>query len=393
MTVAKMKFPNKRMASVQMGGGIREILNVAEALEKQGKNIIHMEIGRPDFDSPECAKNAAIEALKMGDVHYTDMAGKYELRAALAEKYRRENAMDVDPERNIVITAGAIEALAASFLTMLEPGDEVIIPAPYFPAYADQISIAGGTIKPVPTRMENDFRLKVGDMRSAITQKSKVILLNTPNNPSGAVLMQEDLEQIAQLAIENDLWVISDECYEKFLYEGRHISLASLPGMGERTVTISASSKTWSMTGWRVGWIICCDKMKPFVNKCHQNLTTCATAFAQAGVAEAIKHADEDVKKMILEYKRRRDMVMEWLRKIDAFEYTVPAGAFYVFPKISSLGMDGFTFCSWLLEEAGVSTVPGEVFGCPGHIRIAYCNSYDRIEEGMRRIKDAVDKL
>ena len=147
------------------------------------------------------------------------------------------------------------------------------------------------------------------------------------------------------------------------------------------------------MTGWRVGWIICCDKMKPFVNKCHQNLTTCATAFAQAGVAEAIKHADEDVKKMILEYKRRRDMVMEWLRKIDAFEYTVPAGAFYVFPKISSLGMDGFTFCSWLLEEAGVSTVPGEVFGCPGHIRIAYCNSYDRIEEGMRRIKDAVDKL
>lgn len=391
--MADMRFPNSRMASIQMTGGIREILGKADALEKQGKSIIHMEIGRPDFDSPECAKKAAIEALNRGDVHYTDMAGKYELREALAEKYKRENFMDVDPDLNFVITAGAIEALTASFLTMLEPGDEIIVPTPYFSAYADQIAIANGILKEVPTAMENGFRLRVEDLKAAITPRSRALLINTPNNPSGAVLTRQDLEKIAQLAIENDIWVISDECYEKFLYEGEHISIASLPGMAERTVTISAASKTWSMTGWRVGWIICPPKMKPYVNKCHQNLTTCATAFAQAGVIEALKHADNDVIKMIAEYKRRRDMVMKWLDRIDLFEHAVPAGAFYAFPKISSLGMDGFKFCSWLLEEAGVSTVPGEVFGCPGHIRIAYCRSYDYIEEGMKRIKEAVEKL
>jgi len=391
--MAGITFPNSRMASIQMSGGIREILSKADMMEKQGRSIIHMEIGRPDFDSPECAKKAAAEALNNGDVHYTDMAGKYELREALAEKYKRVNSIDADPDLNFVITAGAIEALTASFLTMLEPGDEVIVPTPYFSAYADQIAIANGLLKEVHTTMENGFRLKVADLKNAITPRSKVLLINTPNNPSGAVLTRDDLEKIAQLAIENDLWVISDECYEKFLYEGEHVSIASLPGMADRTITISAASKTWSMTGWRVGWIICPQKMRPYVNKCHQNLTTCATAFAQAGVIEAIKHADNDVDKMIAEYKRRRDMVMRWLGSIDAFEHAVPSGAFYAFPKITSLGMDGFKFCSWLLEEAGVSTVPGEVFGSPGHIRLAYCRSYDYIEEGMKRIKEAVEKL
>lgn len=388
-----MKFPNSRMSSIQMSGGIREILGRAEELEKQGRSIIHMEIGRPDFDSPKCAKDAAITALNNGDVHYTDMAGTYDLRKAVADKYNRENGMDIDPNRNIVITAGAIEALTAAFLTMLEPGDEVIVPAPYFSAYADQISIANGVLKKAATTMKSGFRLQIDDLKAIITPKSKVLLLNTPNNPSGAVLTRQDLEEISRFAIENDLWVISDECYEKFLYDGEHVSIAGLPGMAERTVTISASSKTWSMTGWRIGWIVCPQNMRPYVNKCHQNLTTCATSFAQAGVVEAFRHADQDVVKMVSEYRRRRDMVMEWLNKIDRFEYIVPAGAFYAFPKISSLGMDGFKFCSWLLEETGVSTVPGEVFGCPGHIRIAYCRSYEYIEEGMKRIKEAVAKL
>ena len=391
--MTEIAFPNSRMSSIQMSGGIREILGLADELEKQGKSIIHMEIGRPDFDSPQCAKNAAITALNNGDVHYTDMAGTHKLREAVAEKYLKDNSIQVDPDKSIVITSGAIEALTATFLTMLEPGDEVIVPAPYFPAYADQIALANGVLVKAQTTIENEFRLKVFDLKNSISNKSKVLLLNTPNNPSGAVLTKQDLEEISSLAIEHNLWVISDECYEKFLYEGDHISIASLPGMAERTVTISAASKTWSMTGWRVGWIVCPEQMRPFVNKCHQNLTTCATSFAQAGVTEAFKHADEDVKKMVLEYKRRRDMVMKWLSRIKGFEHVIPSGAFYAFPKISSLGMDGFKFCSWLLEEAGVSTVPGEVFGSPGHIRIAYCRSYEYIEEGMKRIKEAVAKL
>jgi len=391
--MTQIAFPNSRMSSIQMSGGIREILGRADELEKQGKSIIHMEIGRPDFDSPQCAKNAAITALNNGDVHYTDMAGTHKLREAVAEKYLKDNSMQLDPDKNIVITSGAIEALTATFLTVLEPGDEVIVPAPYFPAYADQIALANGVLVKADTTIENEFRLKVADLENSISNKSKVLLLNTPNNPSGAVLTRQDLEEIASLAIKHNLWVISDECYEKFLYEGDHISIASLPGMAERTVTISAASKTWSMTGWRVGWIVCPEQMRPFANKCHQNLTTCATSFAQAGVTEAFKHADKDVKTMVLEYKRRRDMVMKWLSRTKGFEHVIPSGAFYAFPKISSLGMDGFKFCSWLLEEAGVSTVPGEVFGSPGHIRIAYCRSYEYIEEGMKRIKEAVEKI
>ncbi|WP_281678778.1 pyridoxal phosphate-dependent aminotransferase [Synergistes jonesii] len=389
----KKKFPNGRMASIKMSGGIREILTRAGEMEEEGRSIIHMEIGRPDFDSPKCAKDAAIKAIEEGNVHYTDMAGAYDLRCAVAEKYRRENSMDVDADKNVVITNGAMEALAASFLTLFEPGDEVIVPAPYFSAYADEIAISNAKLVAVPTKMDNSFRVHVDDIAAAITPKTSAVLLNSPNNPSGAVLTKEDLEEIAAVAVERDIWVISDECYEKFVYDGGHVSIASLPGMAERTVTISAASKTWSMTGWRIGWVVAPEEMRPYVNKCHQNLTTCANSFAQAGVVEAFAGADADVEAMIAEYRRRRDMVVRWLNDIKGFEAATPAGAFYAFPKIAALGMDGFKFCSWLLEEAGVSTVPGEVFGMPGHIRIAYCRAYDYVEEGLARIKKAVESL
>lgn len=390
--MARVLFPNTRMSSINMRGGIREILSRAYELEAVGRKIIHMEIGRPDFDSPLCAKNAAISALNKGDVHYTDMSGKIELRQAIADRYKKQNAIDVDPEHNVIITVGAIEALVATFFTLLEPGDEVIVPIPYFAAYADGVALANGVLVEVPTKMENGFRLQADDLERVITPKTKVLLINSPNNPSGAVLKREDLQEIANIVKKHDIWVISDECYEKFIFEGEHTSIASLPGMADRTVTISAASKTWSMTGWRVGWIVCPSIMRPYLNKCHQNLTTCATSFAQAGVLEAIKHGDNEVNIMVTEYKHRRDLIMKWLSMIDSFEYVVPTGAFYAFPKITSLGMSGFEFCSWLLEDAGVSTVPGEVFGCPGHVRIAFCQSYGYLEEGMRKIKNAIDK-
>lgn len=389
----KRKFPNSRMSSIAMSGGIREILTLAGRMEQEGRSIIHMEIGRPDFDSPECAKKVAVHAIESGNVHYTDMAGAYDLRCAVADKYRRENGMDVDADKNVVITNGAMEALTASMLTLLEPGEEIIVPAPYFSAYADEIAISDAKLVAVPTKMENDFRVRAEDIAAAVTPKTAAILINSPNNPSGTVLTRKDLEDIAALAIEKDLWVISDECYEKFVYDGEHISIASLPGMAERTVTCSAASKTWSMTGWRIGWIVAPESMRQYANKCHQNLTTCANSFAQAGVVEAFAHADGDVKAMIDEYRRRRDMVVRWLSDIKGFEAYTPSGAFYAFPRIAKLGMDGFKFCSWLLERSGVSTVPGEVFGMPGHICIAYCREYDYIEEGLSRIKKAVESL
>lgn len=389
----RVTFPNSRMASIKMSGGIREILTRAEKMEREGRSIIHMEIGRPDFDSPVCAKEAAIAALNAGKVHYTDMGGAYDLRCAVAEKYRRENNMDVDGDKNVVITCGAMAALTSTFLTLLEPGDEVLIPAPFFSAYVDELAISSAVAVPVATKMEDGFKPHVEDLKAACTERTKALLLNSPNNPSGAVLSRKDLEEIAAFAIENDVWVISDECYEKFLYEGEHISIASLPGMAERTVTVSAASKTWSMTGWRIGWVVAPDAMRPYVNKCHQNMNTCANSFAQAGVVEALAHADGDVAAMVKEYRRRRDMVVSWLNQIDGIDTITPSGAFYLFPRISSLGMDDFKFCSWLLEEAGVSTVPGVVFGMPGYMRLAYCREYEYIEEGMRRIKEAVEKL
>lgn len=322
----KVKFPNSRMASISMSGGIREILTRAEEMEREGRSIIHMEIGRPDFDSPKCAKERVVAALNEGNVHYTDMAGAYDLRCAVADKYHRENGMAyVDADKNVLITNGAMEALTSTFLTLFEPGDEVIVPAPYFSAYADELAIASAVLVPVPTKMENGFRLQVEELKKALSPKTKAILINSPNNPSGAVLTRKDLEAIAAFAIENDLWVISDECYEKFLYDGEHVSIASLPGMEERTVTVAAASKTWSMTGWRIGWVVAPAAMRPYVNKCHQNLTTCANSFAQAGVVEAFANADNDVRAMVAEYKRRRDMVVKWLNDIKGFEAITPA--------------------------------------------------------------------
>ncbi len=388
-----MHFPNTRMESIPLSGGIREILSRASELERQGRSIIHMEIGRPDFDSPDCAKRGAIEALEKGDVHYTDMNGTIELREVIAEKYRSENHLDVNPETQVIVTAGAIEALMITFMSVLEPEDEVIIPAPFFPAYADQVGLSNGRVKPVQCRMENEFRLQVRDIETAISEKSRILLINSPNNPSGAVLTRKDLEEISRLAVEEDLLVISDECYEKYLYEGEHVSIASLPGMAERTVTIGAASKTWSMTGWRIGWAIVPPEMKKYAAKCHQNLSTCGNSFAQAGVARAFREADADVKKMIGEYRRRRDLVMTYLSRMEGIEAVTPHGAFYAFPSIRKLGMTPLEFSSYLLEEAGVSTVPSDTFRSTGFIRIAYCRSYPEIEEGMRRIEAAIRRV
>lgn len=390
--MSRICFPNSRMSSIPLRGGIREILSRSNELEREGRSVIHMEIGRPDFDSPECAKTGVMEALRSGNVHYTDIAGSISLREAIAEKYRKSNRMQVDPHGQVIVTAGAVEALLMTFLTILEPGDEVLIPSPFFPAYADQLALANARVIHVPCRMEHDFRLQVEDLEKALTPKSRMILLNTPNNPSGAVLTGKDLEAIAELAQKRDLWVVSDECYEKFLYEGEHLSIASLPGMAERTVTIGAASKTWSMTGWRVGWAILPEKMMPYAAKCHQNCTTCCNSFAQAGVVRAFQEADEDVAIMIEEYKKRRDMVFEYLRQMEILEVVKPQGAFFVFPSIRKLQISSLEFCTSLLEEEGVSCVPGDAFGAAGFIRLAYCRSYEYVEEGMRRMQRFLQK-
>jgi aspartate aminotransferase/aminotransferase len=390
------KLPVEKMQRTNFGGGIREILALADEMQRQGRDVIHMEIGRPDFDSPECAKRAAIRALEAGDVHYTDMAGTTELRKELAAKFKRDAGMDIDPDKEIVVTAGAVEALSTVFMTILNPGDEVIVPSPYFPVYDDQIKMSGGVLRPVDCKIENGFRPRPEDIEGAINSRTRVIMINSPNNPTGATSTRSELEAVAGLAKSHDLLGLSDECYEKFAYDEStpHISIASLPGMKERTFTISAASKTFSMTGWRVGWIVMPAETKPFIMKCHQGLATCSNSFAQAGVAEALRSAWPDVEKMIAEYKKRRDLMVDMLSEIDGINVPTPRGAFYAFPSIKELGVPSFEFCGRLLAETGVSAVPGQPFGSEdGYFRMTYCRPRGEIKEALTRIGDFVAKL
>jgi aspartate aminotransferase/aminotransferase len=384
------------MKDMSYEGGIREILARADELERAGRSVIHMEIGRPDFDSPERAKRAAIKALESGDVHYTDMSGTLELRKEIALKFERDAKMKVDPNKEIVVTAGAVEGLMTTFVTLLDPGDEVIIQSPCFPVYYDQVKMTGGTVRKVQSRIEKGFRPQPEDIERAVSPKTKIIVINSPNNPTGATSTRDELTGIAEIAKKHDLYVLSDECYEKFAYDADtpHISIASLPGMRERTFTLSAASKTFSMTGWRIGWLVIPPETKRYVMKSHQGLATCANAFAQAGVAEALRSCQQDVDRMIEEYKKRRDLMVGALSKIKGIDAPRPSGAFYLFASIKELGIPSFDFCSRLLEEQGVSSVPGQSFGVDdGYIRLTYCRPESEIQEAMSRIADFAASL
>ena len=389
------RLPCKNMQDAVYGGGIREMLSRADELQRSGRDILHLEIGRPDFDSPAPAKLAAAKALERGDVHYTDMSGTPELRGELAAKFRREG-VDVDPDSDLLVTGGAIEALASVFLTLLSPGDEVIIPSPYFPPYEDIVRMAGGVPRRVQCGIENGFRPQPEDIGKAVTPGTRAILINSPNNPTGAVSTRDELSGIAEIAIKRGLFVISDECYEKFTYDDAspHIPIASLPGMKERTFTVSAASKTFSMTGWRIGWLVFPAQARKYIMKTHQSIATCANSFAQAGTAEALRSCWPDVGRMIGEYRERRDLMVGMLSRIEGMTIPVPSGAFYVFPSIKGLGVPSLEFCARLLEEEGVATVPGQSFGVPdGYFRAAYCRPKDEIKEAIERVSAFVARI
>jgi len=385
---------NERLKALKFGG-LYEIYSLALKLESEGRRIIHMEIGRPDFDSPVFAKEAAKKALDRGEVHYTEIAGIEPLRHAIWEKEKKYFNLDFNYETEISVTAGAAEAIAVIMLTLLDPGDEIIATSPFFSAYAEQALIADVNLVEVPVRMSNGWNLRIEDLEAKITPKTKMLLINSPNNPTGYILNKENLEKIAEIAKAKNLIVISDECYDEFVYEGSHISISSLPGMRERTLIVKSTSKSFSMTGWRIGYVIGPDHMIKYINKVHQNFSTCATAFAQWGAVEAFKHGRDYIDTMVKEFKRRGDYLFEAMNKIERVKMLKPAGAFYAFPDISELGMSEKDFCNYLLNEAGVVAVPGPAFGLygKGHIRMAYCRHYDDIVEAMEKMKTAIDKL
>lgn len=384
-----------RMESIPFSG-IRKIFEEVTRREKAGEKIIHLNIGRPDFDTPQHIKDAAKRALDEKKVHYSSNYGIPQLRDALANKLQQENKMSYDPSTEIIVTVGGNEAVFMAMMGLLDSGDEVLIPDPCWLNYFYCVQMAGGVPISVPAKEAYQFIPQIEDFRSRITDKTKMIVINTPNNPTGAVYGAESLEELARLAEEKDLYVLSDEIYEKMVYDGnRHVSFGSLPGMKERTITVNGFSKNYSMTGWRLGFVAANSDAVSAMVRIHQYVTICATSFAQWGAVAALTGPQDDVRHMIAEFDRRGALVSSALQEMPGIQVSKPAGAFYIFPSIKETGMSSQEMAEYLLDEAKIAVVPGHVFGDfgEGYIRLSYANSFENLEMAMSRMNAALKKL
>jgi aminotransferase len=391
-----MDWQAERMKTIPFSG-IRRVFEAAGRLEAQGKRVIHLEIGRPDFDTPVHIKEAAKKALDDGKVAYTSNWGILELREAIAAKMAMDNNMHADPKTEVVVTLGANEAVFIAMMSTLNPGDEVLVPDPTWPHYPYCAQMAGAQPASVPLREEQGFLLDPEDVRARITPRTRMLVVNTPHNPTGATLDLKTLEELAEIAIEHNLLVLSDEIYEKLIYDGaKHYSIASLPGMWGRTLTVNGFSKVFAMTGWRLGYLVGPRNLIGAAVRVHQYTTTCANSFAQYGALAALEGPQECVQEMVSEFDRRRCLVISALESIEGLSCThPPRGAFYIFPSLKALGLSSEAFVEFLLSRAQVATVPGPAFGMygEGYIRLAYSTSYDDIAEGLERIGEALKQL
>ncbi|MEM0058375.1 MAG: pyridoxal phosphate-dependent aminotransferase [Candidatus Bathyarchaeia archaeon] len=372
-----------------------EVLAKAKALERQGKSIIHLEIGEPDFDTPQNIKEAAVKALYAGYTHYVPAAGIPELREAIAEYISKTRRIPVDPEE-VVVTPGAKPIMFFAILACVNPGEEVLYPNPGFPIYESMINFVGAKPVPIPLKEENDFRLDHEYVKGKITKKTKMIILNSPENPTGGVLTREDLKLIADcMSNRDDVIVLSDEIYSRIIYEGTHESIASLPGMKEKTIILDGFSKTYAMTGWRLGYGVMRRDLAEKITQLMVNSNSCTCAFVQMAGIEALRGPQDSVDRMVAEFRRRREIIVEGLNRIKGITCKKPKGAFYVFPNITGIGMRSKELSDYLLNEAGVAVLPGTSFGKygEGYLRISFANSIENIREALRRIDEALKKL
>jgi len=365
--------------------GIRRLFDLAGKY----KDVVSLGIGEPDFDTPPHIKEYAKEGLDKGFNHYTPNIGLKMLREAVAEKLKRENRIEANPERNIMITIGGNQAFLLSLSTFLKNGDEVLIPSPYFVTYRAVVLMLGGIPVEVPTTIEDGFKLSIDRLSKAVTSKTKCIMINSPNNPTGSVMSKKDLEGVSRLALENDLRVVSDEVYEKLIYSGeKHVSIASLDGMSERTITVNSFSKTYAMTGWRVGYCVADEATVSKMVKFQMFLAACPVSFEQYAIARALDdpRSEAAVERMRREYQDRRDYIFGRLMVMPGIEVAKPQGAFYIFPRI---GGNDIAFSERLLSKAKVVVVPGSSFGThgEGHIRLCYATSMGSIEKAMDRLE------
>jgi len=372
---------------------IRVVFDRARELEKQGKHIIHLEIGRPDFDTPDHIVEAAIKALKDGKHHYCPNAGVPELRQAIVEKIAEEYKLEYSADSEVIVTNGVAEAVYLAINALLDPGDQILIPDPAWLNY-QQVTLSN-YVEPLPYELfgEKDFQPNPEDIEQRITPRTKAILLLSPSNPTGSVLHPVTVEKITAIAEKHDLLILSDEIYRKIIFPpAEHISSATLPGMRERTLILDGFSKFYSMTGWRMGYVLGPEKLVNPMLRYHQYMITSVNTFAQWGAIEALKGDQSPSKSMVEEFKKRRNYIHEAVNQIPGFLCVKPDGAFYIFPNIQKTGMDGFQMSHMLLEKAGVATVAGECFGkCgAGHIRISYSNSMDNLQKAVARIEETM---
>jgi aspartate aminotransferase len=366
----------------------------ARALEATGRSVIHLEIGEPDFDTPANIRSAAKRALDDGSTHYGPFFGLPELREAIAADASARKRFQVDPA-NVVVTPGAKPIMYFAMEALIEPGDEVVFPDPGFPIYESMTRFCGGTPVRLPLRAEHDFRADLDELAGLITPRTRLLVLNSPANPTGALFTRGDIERTAELALEHDLVVLADEIYGRIVYEGGHVSIASLQGLAERTIVLDGFSKTYAMTGWRLGYAILPDELLHAYSRLIINSVSCTSTFSQVAAVEALEGPQDAVDAMVTEFAARRELIVDGLNAIPGIVCRKPSAAFYVFPDIGATGLDGAALADRLLAEEGVCVLAGTAFGEVGrdHIRISYANSRENLREALARIRRVVEPL
>lgn len=368
------------------------VKRAADELKRQGVDVIDLGPGEPDFPTPEHIKRAATEALAQNFTKYTAETGIWELRDAIAQKYNRDYGTHYTAE-NVLVTSGAKQALYNIASAILEAGDEVLIPIPYWVSYPEQVKLVEA--KPVFIQPERDFQLSADLIKDYITKRTKALILNSPNNPAGTVLDRKQLQEIIALAQQHKLWVIYDECYERFLYEGEHVSAVALDP--ERAIAVSSASKTYAMTGWRLGWSVASKEITKVMAAIQSHTTSHPSSISQHAALAAVTGDQSCVEKMLAEYRKRREFILRELSTIDGLDFTVPQGTFFVFPNVERF-LNGqiknsADFARYLLESAHVAVVPGAAFGAEGFIRISYATSLEQLREGLKRLREGVARL
>jgi len=372
-----------------------EILARAQKLEREkGIEVVHLQIGEPDFDTPRYISDAAINAINEGYTHYTASAGMPEVREAISDYYAKYNGVKFDPEQ-VVVTPGSKEVMFSLIMMLGEAGTEIIYPNPGYPIYKSVIDFSGATAVPIPLREENEFRLDVKELKTLVTPKTKLLIINTPQNPTGGVLTKADVEQIYKLAVEHDFLVMTDEVYSRIIYDMKFESISKFDNKQERVIVLDGLSKIYAMCGWRIGWGLLPKSLAPSVARMQTNITSCATSFVQRAVIEALSGPQDDAEKMVAEFRKRRDFFVKGLNEIEGFSCIMPHGAFYVWPNTKNTGWDSRELAEYLLTELGVAGLSGTAFGSEGqgYLRFSYANSIENIEKALSRIKKSMPKL